>query len=382
MSKPKLLMAVYNEIDYDGRVQRAAEALSQTFDVTVFSIDSGLNYVNPHFVSKVVSVPSLKTVKGLRYLYFILRFFLTAIRFRPFILYAHECYLAFPGWLASRFTNSRLVYDAHELIIPEAETTLKSKREEFFYLQEKFIIRRADIVIAASEERAKLMQSHYRIQRTPLVIRNIPPRPKKILKEDDILQIYPKLMRNHSSNIRLVYAGDISPVRDLEKFVNAIKELGPRFELFLIGSGIELLNLQEKIKNDGLENNIFFLGKVPREHLHSILQMCDIGIISYKNEGLNIANCAPNKVYEYTQAGLPVIATCQPPLKYLINVYKIGLLVGCDCYPLDCQPHQITEAIIQLANNYKTYKEHIPIFLQYYNWECEQTKLLQAIKDC
>jgi hypothetical protein len=67
--KPTVLMPVYNQIDYDGRVQRGAEALSDLFDVTVFSIDSGKGYNNPKFFSVFVFLPRLKRLKGVLHLY-------------------------------------------------------------------------------------------------------------------------------------------------------------------------------------------------------------------------------------------------------------------------------------------------------------------------
>lgn len=35
---PRLLMAVYNEIEHDGRVLRAAEALADVYDITLHTM--------------------------------------------------------------------------------------------------------------------------------------------------------------------------------------------------------------------------------------------------------------------------------------------------------------------------------------------------------
>lgn len=54
----KVLMPVFNEIDYDGRVQRAAEAIGQNFDVTVCSVDSNHPYHNALFKTRLWKRPA------------------------------------------------------------------------------------------------------------------------------------------------------------------------------------------------------------------------------------------------------------------------------------------------------------------------------------
>ena len=49
-------MPVYNEIDYDGRVLRAAECLAEKHNVTLFSVNSHKGYSNPNFTLRTVSL--------------------------------------------------------------------------------------------------------------------------------------------------------------------------------------------------------------------------------------------------------------------------------------------------------------------------------------
>ena len=59
---------------------------------------------------------------------------------------------------------------------------------------------------------------------------------------------------------------------------------------------------------------------------------CHVGIMLYnENVSLNYRYCAPNKLYEYTMLGLPVISSDQPHLRREIEGHNFGICVD----PLD-----------------------------------------------
>lgn len=372
----KVLMPVFNEIDYDGRVQRAAEAIGQHFDVTVCSIQSNQPYHNSLFRTKLWKRPT-----GLRKLHvalFSLWFILTSIRSRPGVIYAHDYFMAFPGWIASKLTGSLYVYDAHELIIPDQGEEL-GKRQRFFFYLEKWVVHRADKVIAANEERARIMQQFYKLTASPLVVRNIPPAAKQIVKQSAAKKDFADKEFEPDPNepdFKLVYQGDMSLERGLLKFLLAFKHLPSRYKLFLIGGGTDLPRIKELVAAEGLQESVHIVGKVTRDKLQSMLPSFDIGIISYPYKGLNNIYCAPNKLYEYTQAGLAVIATDQPPLKYSIEYYQLGAVVAVDADKPDAVAAKIAGAIEQIAENLPVYQSNLGRFVEEHNWENEKEKLI------
>lgn len=66
MIKKGILMAVFNPIDYDSRTQRAAYALSERYEVTVFAVDSGRGYRHSQFNLETVQLPDRETVQAKR----------------------------------------------------------------------------------------------------------------------------------------------------------------------------------------------------------------------------------------------------------------------------------------------------------------------------
>ena len=362
-------MPVYNEIDYDGRVQRSAHALGQHFDVTVFAVDSGKGYANPAFAVTAIRLPKIKRFKGLLHLYFWARLWLTALVSRPTVVHGQDFFMAFPGWLAARISGARFVYDAHELIIPEKDLQ-QSRRDRFFYWSESWAVTRAELVIAANGERAKCMEEHYHLPSTPLVISNIPPMPKEILGPKGTDEKYPVLRRLDPAEIRLVYQGDMSLDRGIGKFVTAMQALDGRFRLFLVGGGPDIEKLKQIAMKDEVQDRVVFLGKVPRDHLHDILKKCDVGVVTYPDKGLNNIFCAPNKIYEYAQAGIPMIANRNPTLVALFAKYHVGRVSD-----------DIAADIKLLWADIEGYKSNIAAFLEDNNWDHEADKLKRAYSE-
>jgi len=373
----KVLMPVFNEIDYDGRVQRAAEALSQSYQVTVYSVNSGKGYVNPEYSLETWDRPS--RWKKIHFLVFSLWFIRQSIQNRGSLIYAHDYFMAFPGWLAAKLTRSKFIYDAHELIIPNGNEKM-GRRQKIFYLLESWVVRRASRVVAANKERAELMKDYYSLKQTPLVIRNIPP-----ISEREPLGEYSSVLERYeqpANRIKLVYQGDMSLERGLKKFILAFKYLPEDFCLFLIGGGADVTRIEELIQKENLTDRIFMLGKVPRNMLPSLLLHFDIGIISYPYKGLNNIYCAPNKLYEYAQAGLPVIATGQPPLKYYVESYEIGLIAEKEEGQPDNDPFQIASLIREMnPGTIDFFKNNLGAFIKDHTWEHEKANLLTGLTE-
>lgn len=378
MSKrKKILMGLYGEIEYDGRVQRSAEALSVAYDVTVVSIDSGHAYSNRAFDSLTVELPTGRHSQVPRHLVFWVRFWKIARREKPDLVYAHDYFMTLSGWVAARLTGARLVYDAHELVIPDAAMP-STPRERIFYAMERWVVSRADRVAAANPERAELMQQHYRLLQPPFVVRNFPASPPRQSEQFDPIAAYPRLARPEHVDVRLVFQGNMSCERRIGEFITALRHLERSYDLLLVGGGPDLLRLQEQATAEGVGDRVVFLGKVPRDHLCPVLRSCDIGIVSYSSRGLNNVYCAPNKIHEYAQAGLPVLVSSQPPLRSAVERYAIGGFVDLESGEQSAA-ERVAEAARDLAGRLEACRAEIPRFLSDNRWEAERDRLRSVI---
>jgi glycosyltransferase involved in cell wall biosynthesis len=377
--KKKILVAVYNPIEVDGRVKRQCEHLSLSFDLTLLCVSPKLGkaeYSSPNF--KIIRTnPPMNQNKIVRLLMFFFIFVKTAIKIKPNFVYANDFFLPFPGLIAAKITKAKFVYDAHELIVPAIEQQLSNK-EKLFYFLEKKTIRYAQLVIAANSSRAEIMKNHYHLNKVPLVIGNIPPIPVAKVTQEEVIRMFPVLMKEHPGDIHVVYMGDINFVRGIDVLLDAVKYLPENVKLIFVGGGVDLENVKKVAKEIG-KNKIRITGQVPHDMIFDILKHADIGFISYLlSKNLNDIYCAPNKIFEYAQAGLPVISTCQPTIKKIFSEFQIGELFGCNG---SVEPEEVGKTLLSMINNLSFYKKNIEPFLNTYKWESEALKLSNGLEN-
>ncbi len=358
--RPTILMPVYNGIEYDGRVRRAAEALSQDNDVIVVSLATGNVFSPSGYRVEAVSVPSAARIKLRPHVAFWVAVLVRAMRLRPDAVHAHDFFLAAPGWLAARLTGARFIYDAHELIIPSPGVKM-SARDKFWYWLESWAVRRANVVISANIERATLMKSHYVLHTTPTVVRNIPPDLARSIARQTLTV---EEGGSSAALVRLVYQGDVSLERGVGRFVEAVAQLGPQYELTIVGPGPDSAAVAAMIVKLGVGDRVRVVGRVPAAELPAIMRAADLGVICYPDRGWNNIYCAPNKLYEYAQVGLPMVATANPVLRSVFDTYRIG-------YSGD----DVVETIRAAARDRATLAGNLHRFLAENRWENESSTL-------
>lgn len=372
MTKKKILMAVYNPIEVDGRVKRISASLSGNFDLTLLCVQGSGEFRTPLY--SIIRVKAYERIgRVLRLFTFWVKMLRYAIKIQPDIIYAHDFFLPMPGWIVSRLVGAGFVYDAHELIVPADDAPL-SQNENLFYKLESLVIKKADLIIAANPERSLVMKEHYGLRQLPTSVGNIPPIPQSSLNDRQILELFPELGKKHAEDIHILYMGDINLERGLRVLVDAFEFLPDHFKLFFVGTGPDLETLKRMASD-----RFHLLGQVSHDKLYDVIRQTDLGYVTYSMLGLNNVLCAPNKVFEYAQAGLPMVTTCQPTIKNMFAKYRVGELVGCGSALVVAE--RVADAIQRVAGNIEQYKSNIPAFLSYYRWENESSNLIEAVEN-
>lgn len=371
----RFLVLLFGTLEYDGRAQRMVEILRSMGDVTIVDVatqgmEGSKGAENTRRIH--IRLPKLPG-KITGHLYFWQAALRVALHAEPSMIVAENFFASFPGWLIAQLCGARLVYDAYELIIPEPGLAM-TKRDEFWYRLEQWTVHRTHLVIAANAERARLMAEHYQFKQVPVVMRNIPP--CRDLGSDDgrILELFPALARRTHDEVLVQYQGDIALNRGIGRFVEAMEYLPSQFRLVVVGGGPDLNRLNELAKALEQKGRFTSLGRVPHRMLPAITRLADVGIITYPFQGLNNIFCSPNKVFEYAQAGLPMVSTNQPPLRKYVESYGIGELVG-----EHDSPEQMARMIQQVAENRSKYAKALPRFLGDQSWENEAERVHAAI---
>lgn len=357
-NKSCVLMVVYNQIQHDARVIRAAEVVSDFGSVVVVSCNSDLNYTNDKFQSVVFS----STLKGpLLLIRFWLFFICYAIKNKKSIklLYVHDYNMPFIGLLLSRILSKKWVYDAHELLL-QRKSHKYSHRELFFIILERIAIRKADLVISANDERKRIITNIYKLKAS-ISVSNISPYSRSSIEA------------HHENTI--VYQGVMAEERQISKYIDMMVSLPEYVKMKLIGGGPDIEMYRQQVRKLGLENRVILTGRIPYSKLIEESRVCKIGIVSYLMDDLNNYYCSPNKLYEYIQSGVPVVVSPQPFLVSVIKKYKIG-----EVWDINIEDKEIfKKRILKILDNFSCYQENMPQFNKDYNFDNEMAKLRNVI---
>ncbi|MBK9762656.1 MAG: glycosyltransferase [Flavobacteriales bacterium] len=108
--------------------------------------------------------------------------------------------------------------------------------------------------------------------------------------------------------ILILQGAGINVERGGEEAVLAMKEL-PGCLLLIIGGGDAWPVLQRLVKENGLEDRVRLIGRLPFVEMMRYTRNADLGLTLDKDTNLNYRFSLPNKLFDYLHAGIPVLAT-------------------------------------------------------------------------
>lgn len=175
----------------------------------------------------------------------------------------------------------------------------------------------------------------------------------------------------------VIYTGGIQMGRGLQDVIDAIPEIVkkiPEFLFVVVGDGYATEQLQKKIQAKNLQDHVFWAGWVEHQKVYDYINACKVGIIPHVVSD-HVNTTIPNKIFDYMVLGLPVIATNSFPMKRILDEERCGLTFESG------NPSDLARAIIGIYNNNNEYGQNaINAIKKKYNWENEETKLLQVIE--
>lgn len=261
----------------------------------------------------------------------------------------------------SRFLKNRTyaftIYELHE-------KTFKNRNIEK-------AAKHAQVTIVPEYCRAHIMKARYGLKSDPIVLPN-----KTEIKQAERLSEKANEAIERLKTLRaggcipVLYMGGVNRERPLEPILEAIKE-DPKFKLVIMGR--ESVYLRElTAQYDGCFD---YLGAfVPPEHIQ-IAAHAGIGLLMYvsinQTQGLNAIFCAPNKIYEYTGQGLPVIGNDIPGLRFPIEVNGIGKVADF------ANKESVKTALEAIYADYEEYSRRAKEF----NKKTDANQIIQSVLD-
>lgn len=123
--------------------------------------------------------------------------------------------------------------------------------------------------------------------------------------------------RHEGDEVRLIYAGAISPWQGLGLVLPALRDLkhDPRWQLDVVGGGRKAwqAQLKDALRGLGLGGRVRLLGSASRSEVAAALAASHVGLCPLRRDLRNrLQGCSPIKAFEYGAAGLAVLASNLP----------------------------------------------------------------------
>ncbi len=212
-------------------------------------------------------------------------------------------------------------------------------------------LKKAKKVICCEYNRAHITKVIYNLDKLPYILPN-----KPFNKELSGLSALPsfvqKIVSEYSGRKIILYQGIFILERKVDDFIEAVNLLPDDYVLFLMGEENALYN---KLKSKYQSERIVFLPFLPPPLHLEITKLAYIGILIYivngvpVNHAINVLYCAPNKLYEYSKFGIPMIANDLPALNKVFSQNKAGICLD------TLTAKEICEAVFCIDRCYDSY---------------------------
>lgn len=245
------------------------------------------------------------------------------------------------NFLAARIRRKPLVYDSHEYFteVPELEHNRFAKKVWKWF--ERTLVPRVKYCITVNDSIAGFFARDY--GKKFVVVRNVP------MPLPDAPQQATAFPGETDVRILILQGSGINVHRGSEELLEAMHLLDERYVLWVIGSG-DVIQTLRKMAED-IPERVRFFPRMPYAEMMEYTRKGHLGMSLDKSNNLNYQYSLPNKLFDYIQAGIPVLASGLPEVSRIIDTYSVGYTVT------KVEPQQLAQAIQAVFENEVRYKE-------------------------
>ncbi len=266
------------------------------------------------------------------------------------------------GVLYKWLYRTKLIYDPHEL--QGHVHSLGGLKQKIALRLEKFCIKYVDEIMATSYSTGKWYDDHYKLKHPVTVTINFP-------YWEPLENITTNYFREHfkipKEELIFIYQGIFVPVRGSRVILETFEKLpkNKHLVLMVMGSDVDLAK-----KYAAVHTNIHYHDPVKPTEIKKYTSSADIGIHQIQNTCLNHYYCMPNKIFEYTLSGIPVITCNFPDMKAYIDKYDFG-------WTIPPTVDMLCSLILKInKDDIEAKRENIAKHIHNFGWQFEEPKIV------
>jgi glycosyltransferase involved in cell wall biosynthesis len=281
------------------------------------------------------------------------------------ILLANDLDTLLPNYLVSRLKSKKLIYDSHELFTEVPELNNRPLVRSFWYNLEKSLLPRVQIMYTVNQLLADYFQKKYHI---PVeIILNVPNRIDRIEIDNSFVD---KVKRGRK--MLIIQGRGLNKDRGLEESVLMMKFL-ENCILYIIGDGDVIPKIRKMIQDENLEEKVFLLSPMHYDELIQYTSIADLGLTLDKPSSLNYEWSLPNKLFDYIQCRVPILASNRKLVSEIVLKNDIGLVVN------SFDPEYLSTQVSSIFANEKLFQQwriNLEKIAPNYVWENQEQKLI------
>lgn len=370
--RKKVVVSVINDLSSDQRVNRTCETLHYMgFDVLLIG---RIQQTSMPLIDRPYKMKRMKLFferGAFFYAEYNLRLFLFLLFKKHDIFHSNDLDTLLANFLIKKIKGGELVYDSHEYFteVPELQNNIFAKK--VWLKIERLIFPKLQNIFTVNHSISEIYNRLY--NKEVKVMRNLPFSGKFTLNSDTKSKKDLGIPLN--KKIILLQGAGINMDRGAEEMLEAMQWIDAVF--LIIGSGDVVKSLKDRSEFLGLNSKIIFTGRVPFEELISYTKIADIGVTLDKDTNLNYKYSLPNKLFDYFQADLPVIASDLIEVRRIIDQFNVGLILS------SYDPKKMALEINNFLNNnslFRLTQKNVGTAKKELVWENEKQVLIDCYK--
>lgn len=358
--KKKLIFTVTNDLNYDQRMMRICNSLQQAgYDVLLVGrkLPGSIPLTSYAFTQKRLFC-FFKKGKAF-YAEYNLRLFFFLLFQKMDLICAIDLDTILPCYFISVLRRKKRVYDAHELFCEMKEIVTRPLIYKIWKFIERHTVPKFRFGYTVSQPIKEIFQTDYAVNYE--VIMNVP--------------VFDEISTAIEPENFIIYQGTLNKGRSFETLIPAFQWINCPF--YIYGDGNFLNECKKLINSYGLQDKVILKGKVLPAQLKSITKKALLGITFFENAGLSNYYSLGNRFFDYIHAGIPQLCVDYPAYQQINKEYRVAVLIN------DLSSKSIAQKINFILNDEnlrKELKENCKKARQYFNWQCEEKKLIALYK--